>query len=93
VLPVGDAQLAFAREVAAAVRAAGARAQVEAGGPLGGRIRAAHAARVPLVAVAGEREAAAGEVAVRRRGEREQSSVALDAFAARLAEMVARRER
>jgi hypothetical protein len=32
-------------------------------------------------------------VAVRRRGEREQSSVALDAFAARLAEMVARRER
>jgi threonyl-tRNA synthetase len=93
VLPVGDAQLAFAGAVAAAVRAAGARAQVEAGGPLGGRIRAAHAARVPLVAVAGEREAAAGEVAVRRRGEREQSSVALDAFAARLAEMVARRER
>jgi threonyl-tRNA synthetase len=55
VLPVGDAQRAYAEKVAAAVRAAGARADVEAGGPLGGRIRAAHAARVPLVAVVCDR--------------------------------------
>jgi threonyl-tRNA synthetase len=92
VLPVGAAQAAYAESIARGLREAGVRAHVDADGPLGGRIRAAHAARVPLVAVAGEREAGASEVAVRRRGERAQSPVAVDAFAARLAEAVARRE-
>src|SRR3954451_11832267 len=66
VLAVSDAQAAFAGEVAERLRAAGVRAGVDAAGPLGGRIRAAHALRVPVIAVVGAREQYAGQVMVRR---------------------------
>ena len=66
VLPVGAGQHAYAHRVAEALRAGGVRAGVDADGPLGGRIRAAQSLRVPVVAIAGAREADAGAVTLRR---------------------------
>ena len=50
---------------------AGLRAEVQPDGSLGARIRAAAGRKVPYVAVIGEREEAAGEVALRLRDGRQ----------------------
>ncbi|HEV7707720.1 MAG TPA: threonine--tRNA ligase [Asanoa sp.] len=72
VLPVSASAAAAAAAFGAAALDAGLRADVVAeGGSLGARIREAAGLRVPYVAVIGEREAAAGEVALRLRGGRE----------------------
>jgi threonyl-tRNA synthetase len=67
VLPVTDLELAHAHAVAAAAMEAGLRAEVcpPEAGSLGARIRSNRL--VPYQAVAGPREAAAGEVALRLR--------------------------
>ncbi|MBK6019387.1 threonine--tRNA ligase [Streptomyces sp. MBT53] len=65
VLPVSEAQEQQAHDLAERARAQGLRAEVAAEGSLGARIRAARL--VPYQAVIGEREAAAGLVAVRLR--------------------------
>jgi threonyl-tRNA synthetase len=68
VLPVGDAPVdGFVR----AAIVAGLRAQVAAEGSLSARVRDAASRRVPYVAVVGPREAAAGQIALRPRGEGE----------------------
>jgi threonyl-tRNA synthetase len=67
VLPVGDEQVAAASAVRDAGIAAGLRAELSAGGSLASRIRRAAQRKIPYQAVVGEREAAAGAVALRRR--------------------------
>ncbi len=68
VAPVSRDQDAYAREVAGALDTAGLRATVDAGADtLSRRIVAAHAARVPVIAIVGAREAAARQVTVRER--------------------------
>ncbi|GIF78554.1 threonine--tRNA ligase [Asanoa siamensis] len=72
VLPVSAASAGAAAAFAASAVEAGLRADVVAeGGSLGARVRDAAAAKVPYVAVIGDREAAAGAVALRVRGGRE----------------------
>ena len=72
VLPVSAGSSGPASAFGAAALDAGLRADVMGeGGSLGARIREAAGLRVPYVAVIGEREAAAGEVALRVRGGRE----------------------
>ncbi|MGY0236280.1 threonine--tRNA ligase [Longispora urticae] len=66
VLPVADADPG---EFVAAARAAGLRVEVHADGGLGARVARATADRVPYVAVIGAREAAAGAVSLRVRGQ------------------------
>ncbi|MFG2777861.1 threonine--tRNA ligase [Streptomyces prunicolor] len=65
VLPVSEAQAAQAYDLAERALAHGLRVEVVAEGSLGARVRAARL--VPYQAVIGEREAAAGLVAVRLR--------------------------
>jgi threonyl-tRNA synthetase len=67
VLPVGDDQWAPAVEFQRAGIEAGLRVEVSDGASLGARIRRAAQRKVPYVAVIGEREVAAGEVALRLR--------------------------
>jgi threonyl-tRNA synthetase len=57
-----------ARELGAQLAAAGVRANVEERETLGYRIREAETLKIPYMGVVGEREAADGTVAVRRRG-------------------------
>ncbi|OLC08671.1 MAG: threonine--tRNA ligase [Gemmatimonadetes bacterium 13_1_40CM_70_11] len=70
VLPIADAQIAAAQKVATALRAAGLRVHVdERSETLNYKIRDAETHKVPYMAVVGQREAEAGSVAVRVRGE------------------------
>src|SRR5262249_28895069 len=66
VLPVRPGEAGAAEGFAAAARAAGLRAEVSAEGSLGAR--AWDARRVPVVAVIGPKEVAAGAVSLRPRG-------------------------
>ncbi|HEY7273478.1 MAG TPA: threonine--tRNA ligase [Actinoplanes sp.] len=67
VLPIGDEQAEAAAAVRDAAIQAGLRADLSAGASLATRVRRAAQRKVPFVAVIGEREAAAGAVALRRR--------------------------
>jgi threonyl-tRNA synthetase len=68
VLPIGEEQHEAAERVAAALRAAGIRAMVHERETLNYRIREGELAKVPYLAVVGQREADAGTVALRTRG-------------------------
>ena len=65
-LPVSDQHLDYARKVADELAAAGVRVDVdERSESVGRKIRDAELAKVPIMLVVGEREQAAGTVAVR----------------------------
>ena len=70
VLPITDTQIDAARQVTAALKQAGVRAHLDARSEtLNYKIREGEVAKVPYLAVVGQREAEAGTVAVRSRGE------------------------
>ena len=85
VVPVAGDFVAYADEVAAVCRAAGLRADVDAGDDtLGARIRRAQTEKVPVTLVVGGDEAAARTVAVRPYRGDQRRGVALDALVAEL---------
>ena len=90
VLPVSDTQAPAAHAVAAELRAAGIRVTVDDGNDtLNYRIREGEVAKVPYMAVVGQREADGGTVALRIRGAgRKQDIVPLAEFVARVADEV-----
>ena len=76
VLPIADRHLDYAREVAGRLREAGIRADVdERTESVGRKIRDGELRKVPLMLVVGDREAEAGEVAVRRHREGDQGAL------------------
>ncbi len=85
VLTVSEKSEAWGREVHAALRAAGVRAEIDAGADkIGAKIRDAHFARPVYMVVIGEKEQESRTVSVRGRGERNDlGSFELDAFVAR----------
>jgi threonyl-tRNA synthetase len=91
VLPIGGAQDPAARAFFAEAMEAGLRAEVSDEGSLGARIRLAAKSKVPYVAVIGEREAAAGEVALRLRDGRELPPQPAKSALALIESVVARR--
>jgi threonyl-tRNA synthetase len=68
VLPISEPWIESAESLARDLETAGVRARVEARETLGYRIREAETQKIPFMAVVGEREAADGTVAVRKRG-------------------------
>ena len=68
ILPISEQWEASAAELVAQLRAAGVRSSLESRETLGYRIREAELHKVPYMGVVGEREAADGTVAVRKRG-------------------------
>src|SRR5438552_2117666 len=85
VLPVSEKAAAYATRVAAACEAAGLRAEADLRNEkLGYKVREAQVEKVPVVAVVGGREAAAGTVAPRTEGAA-QPALPLDVFVARIA--------
>ncbi len=68
VLPISEPWIESAESLASDLEKAGVRARVEARETLGYRIREAETLKIPFMAVVGEREAADGTVAVRKRG-------------------------
>src|SRR5690606_31958004 len=67
-IPIADRHVEFADKWAAELKAAGLRAEVDAGSDrMGAKIRLAQSQKVPYMLVMGDKEAEAGAVAVRLR--------------------------
>jgi len=82
VIPVRETARPYAEEVAALLRDRGLRVNLDAqAGDMRSRIKEATERKANYILVVGDREAAARQVSVRRRGSRdEERGVALDAF-------------
>jgi len=90
VLPIADAQLDAARKVHDRLRAGGIRSHLdERAETLNYKIRDGETHKVPYMAVVGQREAEAGTVAIRARGEgKKQVVLPLDDFLTKILEEV-----
>lgn len=83
VLPITERHLDYAQSVAAQLRAAGLRVWVDPRNEkMGYKIREAELMKLPYILVVGDKEAAAGAVAVRRRGQKDEGVLALADFIA-----------
>jgi threonyl-tRNA synthetase len=92
VLPVGEQWHESASALVDELKAAGIRASVEGRETLGYRIREAETLKIPYMGVVGEREAADGTVAVRRRGAgKKQEVMGREQFIALLVEEIEQR--
>ena len=90
VLPIADDLEPVAAEITRKMTAAGIRVHLDArSDTLNYRIRDGEMMKVPYMAVVGKREAEAGTIAVRERGQgKKQEVVAVDAFIARVVDEV-----
>ncbi len=90
VIPISDAQAQGARAIAARLKAAGLRVHVDAGSEtLNYRVREGEVAKVPYMAVVGQRELDADSIALRVRGAgKKQEILTVEAFQARVLEEV-----
>jgi threonyl-tRNA synthetase len=92
VLPLADRHAEYAREVAAALGAAGLRAEVDdRTESVGRKIREAELVKTPYMLVVGDREAEGREVALRRHREGDVGTLPLADAVARLATEAAER--
>jgi len=85
VIPVADRHAPYGESVAAALTAAGVRAEVDARPEsMGRKIRDSEVAKVPFMLIVGDREVQAGSVALRSRAEGDLGSFELAAAVERL---------
>ncbi|MDH6057040.1 threonine--tRNA ligase [Umezakia ovalisporum] len=78
-LPVGEAQLDFAKQVAAKMVAAGIRAEVDSSGErLGKLIRNAEKEKIPVMAVVGAQEFESNSLSIRTRAAGELGAIPVD---------------
>jgi len=92
VLPITDRQVEYAKTVAARLRDAGIRVTVDdRKEKVNLKIREAQLQKIPYMLVVGDREAAAGTVAVRNRKHGDQGSASVDTFIAKVSEQVSTR--
>jgi threonyl-tRNA synthetase len=84
-MPVGVDFIDYAKDAAAQMQAVGIRATVDLGGDrLGKQIRNAEKAKIPVMAVVGEKEVEAKTLSVRTRAEGELGALDLAVVMARL---------
>jgi threonyl-tRNA synthetase len=92
VIPIADRHLPFCEAVAAKLRTAGVRVDVDAGSDrMNSKIRAAQGQKIPYMLVVGDREEEANQVAVRERSGGNLGAVDVDEFVARVVEEIATR--
>ncbi|HEY3939431.1 MAG TPA: threonine--tRNA ligase, partial [Bryobacteraceae bacterium] len=92
VLPISDRQNEYARQVQQKLLDAGLRAELdERSDKVNFKIREAQLAKIPYMLVVGDREAQAGQVAVRNRKLGDQGAVGLNEFIARVSQLVTAR--
>jgi threonyl-tRNA synthetase len=91
-IPIADRHAEYAHEVARALSAEGLRVEVDdRDDRMKAKIRDAQLAKIPYMLVVGDREAEAGEVAVRLRTEEDLGAMPVAEFAARAQEAIASR--
>jgi threonyl-tRNA synthetase len=92
VLPISDRHVDYARQVAAELRASGLRVDVdERTESVGKKIREGELRKAPYMLILGDKEAEAGNVAVRRHGEGDLGAMSVAEFAERTATEIAAR--
>ena len=80
-IPITDRHVPYARQVAAQLRAAGLRVEVDDGKErMNAKIRKAQKQKIPYMLVVGDKEVAAGAVAVRLRSGQNLGPMSVDAF-------------
>jgi threonyl-tRNA synthetase len=85
VIPVNAKAHDYANSTMAALKAAGVRADIDLRDEkLGAKIRDAELLKIPYMLVVGPRDAEAGTVSVRRKGEGDLGAMALPAFLERI---------
>jgi threonyl-tRNA synthetase len=88
-LPVGDLQLDFTKEVAAKMVALGIRAEVDTSGDrLGKLIRNAEKDKIPVMAVVGAKEVEANSLSIRTRASGELGVITVDEVAGKITEAI-----
>jgi len=88
VLPIADRQNEYAREVQRKLLGAGLRAEIdERSDKINFKIREAQLQKIPYMLVVGDREAQAGQVAVRNRKHGDQGCTGVDDFVVRLSHL------
>ena len=93
VLPITDRAHEYAKKVYDELFAKGYRVELDARSEkIGYKIREAQVKKIPYMLVIGDKEAEAGTVAVRKRGEGDIGAMALDAFVAQLDAEIAAKE-
>ena len=91
-LPVNDQMVAYAEKCAKEFQAAGLRVSVDRkGDKLGAQIRRGQLEKVPFLLVCGNREAEAGQVAVRSREKGDEGAQAVATVKDRMVDLVKRR--
>ncbi|HEU5298022.1 MAG TPA: threonine--tRNA ligase [bacterium] len=90
VLPIAARHLDYARQVRVRLAGQGFRVELdESNERMGYKVRRGEVEHVPYLLVVGDKEAASGAVSVRARGQGDLGPMAVEQFAARLAEQVA----
>jgi len=85
IIPIADRHVAYAEEVAAKMKAAGLRVEVNASGDrMNAKIRDAQKMKIPYMLVVGDREAEEGTVAPRLRSEERLGALSVPALIARM---------
>lgn len=80
-IPITDRHVEYCRKVAAELRAAGIRVEVDdSGNRMNAKIRDAQLQKIPYMLVVGDREIENDAVAVRTRDEEDRGAMAVDAF-------------
>ena len=83
ILPITDKQEGYANELCAKLKETGVRVSVDdRNEKIGYKIREAQMEKVPYMLVIGEKEAEAGQVAVRRRDKGDMGAIAKEDFVA-----------
>ncbi|CAM9840539.1 unnamed protein product, partial [Sphacelaria rigidula] len=86
-LPVTDAARDYCLQVQSKFKKAGLRVEVDRGSErLAKQIRTAEKARIPIMSVVGEKEVAAGTLAVRSRGAGDMGDIDVDMLLAKMLE-------
>ncbi|MDL2233399.1 threonine--tRNA ligase [Ruminococcaceae bacterium OttesenSCG-928-L11] len=81
IIPIGDRQLDYAKDIAAKMEAAGFRVEVDGRNEkMGYKIREAQLAKIPYMIIIGEKEMEAGQIAVRTRKGVDMGAIAFDEF-------------
>ncbi len=84
-IPISDRHLAYAQEVAAQIRAAGVRVEVDARGErMNAKVRDAQLQKIPYILVVGDKEVAEHAVSVRLRTNENLGAMSLTSFVERV---------
>ena len=93
VISISDKSNEYAEKVAAQLKAAGLRAELdERNESIGKKIREAEMQKIPYILVVGEKEQSAGTAAVRKRGKGDIGGIKIDKLVKRLAKDAAERK-